>query len=227
MKDIKQTKLSLSKFYEPKLKIEHKSKINIKNESNIPTRNSSPVKAVPSDTNFIENFHDPENFNFYSNTFLDNSIIENLTKFKKDSNFQNIKINSKYKTEMCKYYSINGFCKYGDNCSFAHNKESLRPIISNTTAFRTKKCKNFFLKGYCSYGNRCQFEHQIRSNIPNNPYDTKISYSKILDMISNVKSIKNIKELPQKKRLGVFKEICKNVNNIKSTLLEDIKDIIQ
>ena len=38
MKDIKQnkkqTKLSLSKFYEPKLKIEHKSKINIKNESN-------------------------------------------------------------------------------------------------------------------------------------------------------------------------------------------------
>ena len=46
----------------------------------------------------------------------------------------------KYKTELCKYYEINGYCKYGDKCAYAHGKENLRSKVTNTTAYRTKKC---------------------------------------------------------------------------------------
>ena len=60
----------------------------------------------------------------------------------------------KYKTELCKYYEINGYCKYGDKCAYAHGKENLRSKVTNTTAFRTKKCTQFFERGYCPYGSR-------------------------------------------------------------------------
>ena len=131
----------------------------------------------------------------------------------------------KYKTELCKYYEINGFCKYGDNCAYAHGKENLRTKITNTTAFRTKKCVQFFQKGYCPYGNRCQFAHQVTSNIINNPYDRKMTYTKILETISKPENIENIKGLTLKSRLSVFKNIISNKKYIENTLLEDIKNI--
>ena len=131
----------------------------------------------------------------------------------------------KYKTELCKYYEINGFCKYGDNCAYAHGKENLRSKITNTTAYRTKKCVQFFQNGYCPYGNRCQFAHQVSSNIINNPYDRKMTYTKILETISKPENIENIKGLNLKSRLSVFKNIVSNKKEIKNTLLEDIKNI--
>ena len=131
----------------------------------------------------------------------------------------------KYKTELCKYYEINGFCKYGDNCAYAHGKENLRSKIINTTAYRTKKCVQFFQNGYCPYGNRCQFAHQVSSNIINNPYDRKMTYTKILETISKPENIENIKGLNLKSRLSVFKNIVSNKKEIKNTLLEDIKNI--
>ena len=131
----------------------------------------------------------------------------------------------KYKTELCKYYEINGFCKYGDNCAYAHGKENLRAKITNTTAYRTKKCVQFFQNGYCPYGNRCQFAHQVTSNIINNPYDRKMTYTKILETISKPENIENIKGLRIKPRLSVFKNIVNNKKEIKNTLLEDIKNI--
>ena len=131
----------------------------------------------------------------------------------------------KYKTELCKYYEINGFCKYGDSCAYAHGKENLRSKITNTTAYRTKKCVQFFQKGYCPYGNRCQFAHQITSNIINNPYDRKMTYTKMLETISKQENIENIKGLVIKSRLSIFKEIANDNKDIKNTLLDDIKNI--
>ena len=131
----------------------------------------------------------------------------------------------KYKTELCKYYEINGFCKYGDCCAYAHGKENLRSKVTNTTAYRTKKCVQFFENGYCPYGNRCQFAHQITTNIINNPYDRKMTYKKTLETISKFENIGNIKELIEKPRLSIFKEIYENKDSIKSTLFEDIKKI--
>jgi len=41
----------------------------------------------------------------------------------------------KYKTELCKYYECDGYCKYGDKCAYAHGKENLRSKVTNTTAY--------------------------------------------------------------------------------------------
>ena len=131
----------------------------------------------------------------------------------------------KYKTELCKYYEINGFCKYGNRCAYAHGKENLRSKVTNSTAYRTRKCSQFFENGYCPYGNRCQFAHQLATNIINNPYDRKMTYKKTLETISKLENIENIKKLIEKPRLSIFKEICNNKNMIKSNLFDDIKKI--
>ena len=131
----------------------------------------------------------------------------------------------KYKTELCKYYEINGYCKYGDKCAYAHGKENLRSKVTNTTAYRTKKCTQFFEQGYCPYGNRCQFAHQLKSNIINNPYDKGMSYGKMLETISKLENVENIKKLVEKPRLPAFQAICDNKQNTKSRLLDDIKNL--
>jgi hypothetical protein len=131
----------------------------------------------------------------------------------------------KYKTELCKYYEINGYCKYGDKCAYAHGKENLRSKVTNSTSYRTRKCVQFFENGYCPYGNRCQFAHQVISNIINNPYDRKMTYKKTLETISKLENIENIKKLIEKPRLAIFRDIYANKNLIKSTLLDDIKAI--
>ena len=131
----------------------------------------------------------------------------------------------KYKTELCKYFEINGYCKYGDNCAYAHGKENLRLKVTNTKAFRTKKCVQFFEYGYCPYGGRCQFAHHLESNIINNPYDKKMTYIKIMEILSKIENIKNIDNIIEKPRLQVFTNLVKNENNIPSRLLNDIKNI--
>ena len=127
----------------------------------------------------------------------------------------------KYKTELCKYYEIDGHCKYGDKCAYAHGKENLRSKVTNTTAYRTKKCT--LEQGYCPYGSRCQFAHQLKSNIINNPYDRGMTYGKILETISKLENAENIKKLIEKPRLPVFLEFSEE--KIESRLLEDIKSL--
>jgi hypothetical protein len=131
----------------------------------------------------------------------------------------------KYKTELCKYYQINGHCKYGNNCAYAHGIENLRSKVTNSTSYRTRKCIQFFEKGYCPYGSRCQFQHQLKSNITNNPYDRKMSYKKVLETISKLENVDNIKKLIGKPRLQIFKDIINNkeIEETESRLLDDIK----
>ena len=176
---------------------------------------------------------------------ISNNMGSDNNKFEKELNDNKVKFNNKkdykkrqgpfkstaadfkikYKTELCKYYEINGYCKYGESCAYAHDKENLRSKITNTTAYRTRNCAQFFQNGYCPYGNRCQFAHQITSNIINNPYDRKMSYTKILEMISKQENIENIKSLILKNRLPVFKNIVTIKKDVKNTLLDDIKNI--
>ena len=53
-----------------------------------------------------------------------------------------------------------------------------------------------------------------------------MSYGKILEIISKLENVENIKKLVEKPRLNVFKEICGNNNqNIESRLLDDIKGL--
>ena len=147
----------------------------------------------------------------------------NTTNFKgKASDFK-----IKYKTELCKFYELTGQCKYGDNCAYAHGKENLRSKVTNTTAYRTKKCIQFFENGYCPYGSRCQFQHQLKNNIVNNPYDRGMSYKKILEIISKMENVRNIKKLVDKPRLNIFKEIVGEDDDNKRRLLDDIKELVE
>ena len=158
-----------------------------------------------------------------SNHITINQNSTNSSNFKgKASDFK-----IKYKTELCKFYELTGQCKYGDNCAYAHGKENLRAKVTNTTAYRTKKCIQFFENGYCPYGNRCQFQHQLKNNIVNNPYDTDMSYKKILEIISKFENVRNVKKLVEKPRLSIFKEITGDVqeDEMKSRLLDDIKQL--
>ena len=158
-----------------------------------------------------------------SNHITINQNSTNSSNFKgKASDFK-----IKYKTELCKFYELTGQCKYGDNCAYAHGKENLRAKVTNTTAYRTKKCIQFFENGYCPYGNRCQFQHQLKNNIVNNPYDTDMSYKKILEIISKFENVRNVKKLVEKPRLSIFKEITGDIqeDEIKSRLLDDIKQL--
>ena len=131
----------------------------------------------------------------------------------------------KYRTELCKNYECYGYCQFGDNCAYAHGIENLRSKVTNTTAYRTKKCTQFFEQGYCPYGSRCQFAHQLKTNIINNPYDKEMSYSKILETISKLENVGNIKKLVEKPRLPIFEGICKNEEGNESRLLKDIKKL--
>ena len=151
------------------------------------------------------------------------NIILSKVKTPYKSNANDFKI--KYKTELCKYYEINGYCKFGDNCAYAHGKENLRSKVTNTTAYRSKKCVQFYTYGFCPYGNRCQFAHALKSNIINNPYDKNMSYSKTMETLSKLENVENIKTLFEKPRLTIFESIVPNVDGCKSELFDDIKSL--
>ena len=62
---------------------------------------------------------------------------------------------------MCKNWQMNGECKLGEKCSFAHGEEELRTKNHLPSNFKTKTCNNFHNEGTCQYGDRCQFLHSI------------------------------------------------------------------
>ena len=211
-----------------------KNKFNIK----LPEMNGNNLNFFPSrepientngsflKTDYYENFSyfiNNNNCTIKQNKFDNQQRTKEKTQGQFKSTAADFKI--KYKTELCKYYEINGYCKFGDRCAYAHGKENLRSKITNSSAYRTKKCFQFFEQGYCPYGSRCQFAHQLTTNIINNPSDRKMSYTKTLETISKLENVENIKKLISKSRLTIFKEISDNENSIENCLLDDIKSI--
>lgn len=68
---------------------------------------------------------------------------------------------SLYKTKMCRYY-LNGECRFGDDCVFAHGTEELRSGTTHPLR-KTKKCSAFHsreTKGICYHGSSCNFIHR-------------------------------------------------------------------
>jgi len=72
------------------------------------------------------------------------------------------KVDTKYKTELCKKFQSTGKCPYGYKCRFAHGKEELVSKLQGVN-YKKKPCKTFNEKGYCPYGSRCSFRHDERS----------------------------------------------------------------
>ena len=67
----------------------------------------------------------------------------------------------KFRTEMCKNWEMYGKCKFGNECSYAHDKSQLMVKTQVSVLYKTKLCKNFSMNGYCPYGMRCQFIHEV------------------------------------------------------------------
>ena len=70
---------------------------------------------------------------------------------------------TKFKTEMCKNWIEQGYCRYGTKCQFAHG--NVEVIIKKDPVhdkYKSKQCKQFHEKAFCPYGKRCQFRHEER-----------------------------------------------------------------
>jgi len=70
---------------------------------------------------------------------------------------------SKYKTEMCRQFSTQGTCKYGDKCQFAHGHRELRDLTRHPK-YKTELCRTFHTTGFCNYGKRCHYIHDQRTD---------------------------------------------------------------
>lgn len=65
----------------------------------------------------------------------------------------------KYKTSLCNYWVENGYCHFGEYCTYAHGEQELRYFQRNSN-YKTRCCNNFFgEKGFCPYGQKCIFLH--------------------------------------------------------------------
>jgi len=60
---------------------------------------------------------------------------------------------ARYKTELCRSYSENGYCRYGDKCQFAHGVAELRATTRHPR-YKTELCKAYHTTGFCAYGAR-------------------------------------------------------------------------
>lgn len=64
----------------------------------------------------------------------------------------------KFKTELCRKFTLTGYCRYGDMCQFAHGPTELRALVRHPL-YKTSPCKSFESTGSCRYGARCRFIH--------------------------------------------------------------------
>ena len=83
--------------------------------------------------------------------------------------------NPKYKTELCKNYDIYGYCKWGENCFFAHGRTELKSKTLTNHFYKTKICKHYHKGGFCPYTSRCQYFH----------FKTYQIYQELLDSFEN------------------------------------------
>ena len=89
----------------------------------------------------------------------------------------------RYKTELCRPFQENGFCKYGDKCQFAHGEQDLRSLPRHPK-YKTELCRTYHTRGFCPYGVRCHFIHNIdetrknqENGIPKSPTKRTFSFS--------------------------------------------------
>ena len=115
-----------------------------------------------------------------------NKVRNMLREHKKDK---------KYKTEICKTYSLAGRCPYNEKCRFAHGEAEMFEKEVDTRLYKKKICVAFEEEGFCPYGLRCHFKHEVESTSVVGHY---------LTLIEDYKSFQKPK---RNLRLEVFKTI--------------------
>lgn len=116
---------------------------------------------------------------------------------------------AKFKTEMCKNLQVTGFCRYGDNCFFAHCKEELQARVPYNHYYKTKVCKHYNNNGFCPYASRCQYFHVKSNQLYNellDSFEKKIAL-RLAEEQSKLEFVLDSTERVQK-RLGVFKKLA-------------------
>jgi hypothetical protein len=137
----------------------------------------------------IENISDP----IVSQSLLSMDMTNEQTASGTNSQALNKQINySRYKTELCRQFSENGECKYGDKCQFAHGINDLKDV-NRHPKYKTDYCKTFHSKGFCPYGPRCHFIHEFYEK------STEIATHQVF------KSFKNKYEINMNKKPKSFK----------------------
>ena len=112
--------------------------------------------------------------------------------------------NHRYKTDLCKKFTENQSCPYGDKCQFAHGEQELRNFNShaqnmmyplgmgtknqnNMLNYKIVKCKNWEKDKTCKYGIHCTYAHgdeELR-NKADNLYQMNPSFSLMMPIIAN------------------------------------------
>ena len=162
----------------------------------------------------------PKSLKKFSNKFEDDYFKNKKTKKEEEEEKEKEEQSQKkYRTELCKYFEINGRCKFGDNCIFAHGKENLRENLCKKSGYKKRPCVNFFEKGFCMYGNRCQFSHDIKQfeKEENDKKENNFSYKlffKELNMNLNDECKKDIERIKERPRLKIFKKFVKIRKNV-------------
>jgi hypothetical protein len=153
----------------------------LKNTSNTTTNNANSAILASA---LIQQIQQQQNLNnkFFNNNILLNCIKSNLAANLNSSLNSSLTDNPKqmnygrYKTELCRQFSENGECKYGDKCQFAHGVADLKDV-NRHPKYKTDYCKTFHSKGFCPYGPRCHFIHEFYEKnteiIDNNKLNTK------------------------------------------------------
>ena len=112
--------------------------------------------------------------------------------------------NPRYKTALCKKFTENQSCPYGDKCQFAHGEQELRNFNghaqnmmyplgmgtknqNNMLNYKIVKCKNWEKDKTCKYGIHCTYAHgdeELR-NKADNLYQMNPSFSLMMPIIAN------------------------------------------
>jgi hypothetical protein len=62
-----------------------------------------------------------------------------------------------HKTQLCKFWQINGVCRATDTCPFAHGEQDKK----EPSGYKTRLCHWYMTSGTCSRGDDCHFAHGV------------------------------------------------------------------
>ena len=195
-----------------------------KNQNKQITRNKSQKRSKSKRSHFKNENEKSNNDEEYNNLsyknrpnlkYSNHQLIKNPMNKKGENEYNDFK--NKFKTEICHFWEMNGYCKYENNCAFAHGELELknRKLSFN---YKTKPCKQFFEIGFCSYGSRCQFSHK-------KDYKISVNYLKILtDFLYIEKISENILLKP---RLFIFESLAhSNLKQLKDNRIQLYDDLL-
>ncbi|ELQ73801.1 CCCH-type Zn-finger protein [Trachipleistophora hominis] len=97
-----------------------------------------------------------------------------------------------YKTEICRSYEENGYCRYNEKCQFAHSIDELRKI-NRHPRYKTEICKTYWEEGTCPYGKRCCFIHKENIIKDQDIEVTAIGMSEEVNPVKDKSEIRNLR----------------------------------